>query len=220
MTTAAKASSPGLKPRADKKNERFPNDGSYASVERQLHRLAMKCYARVQALGLSMDFDDVMAEMNLSYVRARMAWNPDKGARFSTYCQTACMNNFNQRIEKQETERVNLGMISYREALGPVGSEEDAEDDPLSILGSDGVGGVIPSIENDRQVAEEARQRIARLTAPTKRLVLALLMDEKSDPMSPSAKLADLAKSVGLSGDELKRVKREIKVVFGVQCNF
>jgi RNA polymerase sigma factor (sigma-70 family) len=204
---------PALKQRKNARNEKFANDGSYASVEAQLHRLAMKCYARVQAMGLGMDFDDVLQEMNMTYVRAKATWNPEKGVRFSTYCQTACMNNFNQRIERQVKDRTEMGMISYDEALGD--RPEDAGDDALEYL----VGDVnaVDSAESQMEIVQEARARLARLTPGTQRLILAFLMDERDRGGEPGSKLRDLAAKVGLTGEDLQRTKREVHATFGVR---
>lgn len=218
------AATPALKARKSAKNEKFANDGSYASVQAQLHQLAMKCYARVQAMGLGMDFDDVLQEMNLSYVRAHKTWDPAKGVRFSTYCQRACLNNFNQRIERQVNERANLGMVSVEDMMGRGGEEGGDGDSYEYLLGQchhlgDGMGDVVESAEDQLGRLQEARARLARLTNGSKRLVLALLMDERDKENLAGAKLRDLAEKIGLRGEELKHTKREIRAVFGVVWN-
>lgn len=192
------------------RNTKFANDGSYESVEKLLYKLAIKCHARVAGLGLSMDFDDVMQEMNMSYVRAQAAWKPDGGSRFSTYCTTACLNNFNQRVERAQAERVNLGMISYDEAMG--GVEEDTDPTEFMIQNGDSVD----SHEDSIVRKEEMMARLNSLSHGSRRLIMALLMDERQAGVDKAAKLRDLARGINLKGEELRRVKLEIERAFGV----
>lgn len=108
-------------------NKKFANDGSFESVDRMLQKLAFKCFARVQALGLGMTLDDVRQEMNVSYVQARKLWEPDRGVLFVSYMTTACYRNFNERIRKAELERRNLGLVNFSDMSRrqPDGQESD-----------------------------------------------------------------------------------------------
>mgnify|MGYP002040898335 FL=1 len=116
-----------------KKGQRFANDGSYESVEAMLTRLAIKAFARVQALKLPMEFEDVRQEMDVYYLQAFKAWRPDGSAKFSSYCTTACMNNFRNRIEKLCEERVHLGMYSIDDRAPAM----DDDGDPMDRIGAD-----------------------------------------------------------------------------------
>lgn len=113
-------------------NKKFANDGSYESVRLMLIKIAGRCFGRVQALGLGMTFDDVLQEMNMTYVLVKEQWRPDGGALFSTYLTTSCYRNFNERIRRAETERRNLGLVNFTD-MRPVGTEDDGDMDALEF---------------------------------------------------------------------------------------
>jgi hypothetical protein len=206
-------SAPAARARTNPKNNKYANDGSYESVRNQLHKLALKCYARVSELGLSMTFDDVMGQMNLGYVQAKAKWNPEGGARFSTYCQTVVINNFNNSIEKAILERTTFGMVSYEDAVGSF--EGDVAADPLEFM-EQGADQEL-SIE-DRAVAhEDMLERLASLSAGSKRLLTALVTAEKQAGHDRAPKLREIAILCGIKGDELRQVKLEILNKFGVR---
>jgi hypothetical protein len=195
-----------------KRGQSFANDGSYESVEGLLTRLAIKAYARVQALKLNLDFEDVRADMDEFYLLAFRAWNPARGVRFVTYLQTACMHNFRNRVEKLVAERANLGMYSYD---GRPGDMSDDDSDPLDRLDA-------MEDENrpeDRLAArQEMKERLKGLTPAAQRFVTALLIGETSTTLDKSAtRLSNVALAAGLTRTELARVKVEITQKFGYE---
>lgn len=197
-----------------KKGQKFENDGSYASVESALTRLAIRCFARVEAMGLAMEFADVRAEMDEYYVRAFRAWNPERGVKFNSYLTTACINNFNHRIEKMVEERRELGMFSY-DGTG-VGSEDGEDNDALDRLESIEDG----ERPEDRLIARQnMRERLKGLTPVTQRFVAALLLSQTQGAMqgSPASRFSRIAASAGIYGAELKRVRAEIVEKFGAE---
>lgn len=217
MTSIAATAAHVVGVRHNPDNAKFGNDASLQSVERQLLKLAGKCHARVEKLGLSMDFDDVLQEMRLSYVKAAQKWNPQGGSLFTTYCQTVCLNNFNQAIRKMERERVEHGLM-FEGELARSDADSDFEPDVLgeAIAGSD-------SDRPDMRLDSEAalRESLVGMSFAAKRLVGALLQEERRlevevGPPSPK-RLRDLANMVGVQGEELSRVKRELLTRFGVR---
>lgn len=106
-------------------NDKFANDGSLASVDDLLRKIAIRCHKRVMAMGLGMDYDDVLQEMYVSYVKARSKWNAqDKsGAKFGTYCTAVCINNFNHAIKRIELQRA-MGKIEPQHAGAVLWTEE------------------------------------------------------------------------------------------------
>ena len=194
------------------KNRKFANDGSFESVTLQLQSLAIKCFRRVEAMGLPMTIEDVRQEMNLNYIKARNAWKPDGGARFSTYCQWVCLNNFNAAIKRMANDRKELGLVAFSDMAG-TSEEGEVEEDPLNRLES------LDAVESPEAVAER-RQELALslkgLSAGARRLVNALLAQETGKDIAP-VRLGLLAKQVGLAGPELRQVKIEILRGFGVK---
>lgn len=221
----------------------FANDGSYASVYRQLCKIAIKCFARVQAMGLSMTFDDVMQEMNLSYVRATQKWSPEGGALFVTYMTTACYQNFNERIRKAENERRNLGMVSMadmrRDSMesdeeGDFMEHYDAQgaasysvssqdfngngfDDYMESLEGSAITPESPEqiLERQQEVRKSVKSNLSRLTPEARQMVLALMMAAHKGEDLP--KLSAVAQGRGMNDDELKRVKTELRKALGVR---
>jgi DNA-directed RNA polymerase specialized sigma24 family protein len=132
ITQQSVIASPSRAPRVrEEKNKKFANDGSYASVENLLRKVAYRCFARVQAMGgIGMTFDDVFQEMNISYLMALKTWTPDGGALFSTYLTTSCYRNFNERIRRSEVERRNLGLVN----LSDMRRSDPADGDDLDLM--------------------------------------------------------------------------------------
>lgn len=219
----------------------FANDGSYESVRLQLHRLAMKCLGRLQAQGVTtFTFDDVLQEMNLTYVKARSKWNPDAGVRFITYLTTACYNNFNDRVKKPVDERANLGMVNFSdmrrtnadgdddcdllefhdrmESAAWLAPSEDNMNMDSYLHRLDGAGGMCEPAEADierRQQAQAAlRLNMAKLTPKAQEVVIALMRASYDGDKVPS--LFQVARLGGISRDELTRIKQELATTLGV----
>lgn len=192
---------------------KFANDGSLASVELLLYKLAVKCYARVQAMGLSMDFDDVRQEMYSGYVKSTHKWNPNGAALFSTYCTTVCLNNFNNAIAKMERDRASMGMESI-DSFGTKGESGEPVNAMEVMMSAAAPESDRPEmrLENSQQMQE----RLASLSEGGRRFIQLLLLSER-DPQQRPPKLRDIALTAGLQGDELKRVKVEILKTFGVR---
>lgn len=217
----------------DEKNHKFANDGSFESVDQLLHKLSIKCYARVQAMGLGMEFDDVLQEMRVNYVKARDAWKPDGGALFSTYCTTACLNNFNLAIKKMERQRtigkievtdkgVELtedGKVKYQRAFGMVSECEFATTDEDGFNAYSDTAAASERDQPDFRLerSQAMQENLACMSIGAKRLVALLLQsDARTEAGAPAPKLRDLAREAQLQGDELRRVKLEIMRKFGV----
>ena len=190
----------------------FQNDGSYASVEALLHKVAINSFKRVQALNLPMSFEDVRQEMNESYLRAFKAWDPQRGVKFSSYCQAACMMNFRHRIEKMANERREMGMYSYDDRA-PIISEETG--DPLERISTE--LDIDHARPEDRLAArQEMREKLKGLTPSAQRFVTALLMRETTPNVKGGGlRFSSVAISAGIRGAELNRVKQEITEKFG-----
>jgi DNA-directed RNA polymerase specialized sigma24 family protein len=214
---------------------RFANDGSLESVERQLHKLAIKFNARVQGMGLSMTFDDVLQEVHVSYVLARAKWNPEGGARFSTYCQTAATNNFNERIARMARERRVLGMVPTSQLLQDTDmSDSDARSHTSGLVnyeperhpGDPEVKAHPEDSHEERQgdspeMALQRKQerdaRVRGLSKNARQLVKKLIVASERSSAPPS--LRQIAADMNLDPVEMRRMKVEILSTFGVKWN-
>jgi hypothetical protein len=224
-------------------NEHFANDASYESVRRLLLRLTQKCFVRVSALGLGMTFDDVHQEMNLSYVLARDAWNPQAGVRFTTYLTTCCYRNFNARIAKPERERRELGMVNLSDMRPRPGSTHGAEEeiDLMEIYGEDCTEVEIPldqfctvlgegtgnteqeehiygdpmEIVERKQMAIGNLRSISELTPVSRDYVVALIKAARSGDDLPA--IRDMAASRQMTPSAVTRMRQEIALKFGTK---
>ena len=197
---------------------KYVNDGSYKSIELQLFKLSIGMHKRLLALGIPWGIEDVQQELRESYVRALAKWTPEK-SRFSTYFQTAAVNNFNNRVAKVVREKALMGMFSYDSQKSP-GSEDSGKTfaDPLNTF--------TPQ-ESDDSTPEgriEARQALNEsfryASNGCRRLMSALLASQNStqwDVDGKPPKLSELTDMIGLAGDELRQVKLEIARKFGVR---
>lgn len=221
-------------------NLKFANDGSYASVELLLKKLAHKCFKRVQAMGLGMDLDDVMQEMNLSYVRALRTWNPEGGALFNTYLTTACLNNFNDRVRKPINARRELGLVNMSDMVYMEGGNNDGDYDPheridmedtgqLSVAGALFEGFGLEGTTNqadarapmnaDPAFIAEHRQNVrsgmAALSPSARAMVVELLRATHAGEDLP--RFTELATKNQITPAELRRIKVELSKTFGVK---
>ena len=192
------------------KVHKFANDGSYESIQRQLEGMASKFFARVSAIGIAMDRDDVVQELRICYLKTRSTWKPDGGARFSTYFQTCAWRHLNTRIAKEEAERAQFGMHSYQ-GLDSGASGERAADGLLDRMEANGE--TEDSIEDARIRIDEMRERMAALSSDGRLLVVKLLVAERN---KVDLKLSEICVNAQITGDRLKAVRAELRGSFGV----
>ena len=241
--TAAAPTTPARRSGAQPGNEHFANDASYESVRRLLYRLAVRCHARVQAMGLGMTFDDVHQEMNLTYVLARRTWNPEAGARFTTYLTTCCYRNFNARIAKPERERRELGMVNMTD-MRPRGTAwaDDDETDLMEVYGEDQTQVEVPmilfsgllddnacgdselpeQIHGDpmeilqrKQDAMRGLRSIAELTPVAREYAIALVRAAREGDELPNMNIMGDRHQLTKGG--IARMRHELKVKFGLK---
>lgn len=228
MVAAAVPFTPRMR---EEKNLKYANDGSLESVDAALRQLSIKCYRRVEAIGISMTLDDVYQEMCLSYVRAKAAWNPQGGALFATYCITVCQNNFNAAIKKMERERsigkilptekgVELdesGNVRFQRVFGMMSECEMVGGDSEDAFGSIVEAMPATSTSDPEYRMERAgamRSNLAVMSPEARKLIGLLLKADRTNEEKP--RLYQLAREAGITGRELRRVKLEILGKFGV----
>lgn len=198
--------------RKSAKNAKFANDGSWESVEKMLQKFAAKAFKRVDDLGLGMEFEDVMGEMRVGYVKALQKFDASQGILFSTYCFSVCRNHFNEIVKKPERERTQFGMTSYDSYSS---NADDGDHDVLERIPE--AAGHEMSTEDSLIAREEFHERMKGLSQGARRLITALLVAERQAGADPAPKLRELARSVGLVDDELRQVKEEILTKFGIR---
>lgn len=205
MMQAAAATTPARK---------YANDGSYESVQAMLVKQATVFYPRVMALRLPMEFEDVLGILNEAYVKARKAWNPEK-AQFNTYCYRVAQNHFNKSIERMVLDRQHLGLSSIDDQAQ--GHDDEEAGDGYSRYLSQEDEGSDPL--QRMETLESVKERLARLSAPTRTLVAVLIRGEQSQE-GPPVSLRQAARNLGLSQEQIAAVQVEITRVFGVTIPF
>lgn len=188
---------------------RYANDGSLASVEAMLVKLAATFYPRVLGLGLPMDFDDVLQELKVGYVKALQKWNPDR-SQFNTYCYAVCRNEFNRRIERMVLDRQHLGLGS----IDDLASDADEEvGDGYERYQSQESEDLAPDERIDYR--ETLRDNLAKLS-PQSRAVVRMLLANERDSNAPTMTLREIALHLGLAIPQMQAVQSELNRVFGV----
>jgi DNA-directed RNA polymerase specialized sigma24 family protein len=79
-----------------------------------VHHVAQKGYGRLQAIGASIEYDDVVQDMSMVFIKAYQIWDEEK-SKFSTYYINAAINELNKIAKKFETERLELKIKSVEE---------------------------------------------------------------------------------------------------------
>lgn len=196
---------------AVKTKKTYANDGSFESVEGMLIQQASIFYGRVLGLGLPMEFEDVLQEVNMAYVKARKKWSPEK-AKFNTYCFVVVRNEFNRRIERMVNDRVHLGMGSIDNLAS---GEDDGEvGDGYSRYLNEESTDLAPDERIERR--QEVMQRLRRLT-PHSRAVVAKLVAGEQNQQLDVQNLREIATSLGLTPPQMRAVEQEIHNTFGVE---
>ena len=73
---------------------------AYADYERMIYQCANKGYSRLKAAGChSVDPEDVVQEMRMTFEQCRSQFDSQRGVKFSTYLYRALWVNFNKFAE-------------------------------------------------------------------------------------------------------------------------
>lgn len=89
-----------------------------------IHSVARKGYGRLQAIGASVDYDDVFQDMTLVFIKSAELWDSEK-SKLSTYFTHAAYNELNRIAKRYEIERLELQIKS---------SEDLSQDEDFDIF--------------------------------------------------------------------------------------
>lgn len=98
-----------------------------------IHKFARKGFARLQAAGVVIDYEDVFQEMSLIYCRAADRYDPSKGFTFTAYLGSAIWMDFNQIADRLIKDQCGLGLVRIEQF-----SDEDDTMDSYSYIQDDG----------------------------------------------------------------------------------
>lgn len=151
-----------------------------------LHKWAVKFYARLLvAKVIGIDFDDVLAELNIPFVHSQRAYRAEKGYTFTAYLGRACQNHFNKYAERLLCEQYGdnaadrgfdpetsveggLGYISIGQ-MGEPGFDFLETIEQSAFAAPDDVMDAkmtLSAIDSDASLLEETRAFIAYLASP------------------------------------------------------
>lgn len=83
-----------------------------------VHQVTRKCYGRLQGMGASLDYDDVLGEVEEAFVAAHAKFDPSQGFAFLTYFGRAAFNKVGRIADVVHEERVKHGVRSFEELSG------------------------------------------------------------------------------------------------------
>lgn len=97
----------------------------YADNIGLVHTVARKGYGRMQAIGAAIDYNDLVQDMSIVFIKTYELWDEDKG-KFSTYFMYSAFNELNKTAKKFEIERLHLKVESVEEM-------SDSSEDQIDI---------------------------------------------------------------------------------------
>jgi DNA-directed RNA polymerase specialized sigma24 family protein len=89
-------------------------DRYYADNIGLIHTVAGKGYRRLMGIGACIDYDDLVQELSLVFVKAYAKFDEGRG-KFSTYFTSSAYNELNEIAAKFEKERIEMRVASIEE---------------------------------------------------------------------------------------------------------
>lgn len=100
---------------------------SFESKKNMLHSMANRFHLSMRSRGIAVDVEDVFQELSINYLKAKEAFNPDRGVAFSTYLYVSAQNILRKMAKD---------LSAYNAVVGPsieeLGNHED-DDGPQSL---------------------------------------------------------------------------------------
>lgn len=87
----------------------------YADNTGLIHTVARKGFRRLQAIGASMDYEDLYQELTETFIKAYDRFDESTGNKFSTYFMVSAHNRLNRLATDYEIERLELKIYSIEE---------------------------------------------------------------------------------------------------------
>lgn len=191
-----------------------------------LHTFARKGWSRLIASQISVDYEDVVQELSVAFVKAINSYDPSKGYSFTAYAGRAMWNEFNRYAKKQINEATELGTLSIQ-ALD-ARSDTDEGGDLYEVFDS---GAPTPEeqlerkqeiIGNLRKLSPTAKFLVSQMMSPSPELEAAL---EESNRKVRAGEISGLVRSQvdmrfagnfhGIPRHRLSKAIDEIKTVYG-----
>lgn len=144
--------------------ERANLDKYYKENIGLIHVVASKGMSRLQAVGSSLTFDDLVQELSAVFVKAYDLFDESQNFKFSTYFTIAARNALNKLVKEVQTERMEHKVRSFEEL-----NVANGDDDDRNILDT------IPSDSLTPQDVLERKQAVASLSKRLSPLALTIV---------------------------------------------
>lgn len=181
---------------------RVLTEQDYLANRGLIQKVARGCYARCQAVGLALDYEDVVQELSLTFVKAWRQFDPSRGFQFSTYYVMAARHQFNRFIDKLMEERVEHGVRSVEEISSWCSDDGEA----LSMAE------VIASDELGPEARAMLAQRMEQLQKRLKPLTQVVLQWLVKPPLELSVELAAVAAHANVGREQGRTIRPRVEV--------
>lgn len=101
-------------------------DRYYADNVGLVHFVAQRGFRRLQAIGAAIEYDDIVQDLSIVFVKAYDLHEEEKG-KFSTYFTYAALNELNKTAKKFEIERLDMKIKSVEEMSSGEGATDVTE---------------------------------------------------------------------------------------------
>jgi DNA-directed RNA polymerase specialized sigma subunit len=184
-------------------------DISYEDYRRLIQQLAGKAFMRMRAAGIPFDLEDIIGHMNISFVKAKRAFDSNKGYKFSTYLVRSIWNDFNKLAAKLSNEAQSIGFLSVQD-MSPENENGEFYNDVYSTFSDD----TAPSAEDAYSEIEEARAKLRLLSKQARRVIRCYLVALQSKDMDVT--LSRIVRELDMKPHEIKYLKNEFERHYGV----
>lgn len=131
-------------------------DRFYAENSGLIHTVAQKGYGRLQGIGASMPYEDLVQDLSVTFIKAFDQFDPEQG-KFSTYFMRSAFNELNKIAADFEIERCELGIRSVEE-MSHASDSDDAN--VLEAIAGDSL------TPEQLMVNRSAVEHLARILSP------------------------------------------------------
>jgi len=189
-----------------------------ADYKGMLIKLSRRAQSRLRTAGVEADFDDIMQEAQITFMRAAELYDNTRQVKFSTYLWSAISMNLNRYCDNQRSAVHKTG--SLFEPIGEDGELIDVLEDPNAMDPAD----VLEREETARRTLEEfsdlTRRVLEQLIAPSNALVEEIermkafsARCKEAGYASPNVKLSvdTICQVMGMSEAQLKATRREVR---------
>lgn len=193
----------------------------FQDYEKLLAALSHKARRRAEATGIVVEFEDLFQEARMTFMRARETFDPEKGAKFSTYLWTSVRNNL-KRIESN----VRARQMRTTSMDCTIGEEGDSTFHDIIAADQETAQERLERLETQsvhfNRLSDAAKRVIIALDSPTPEIVAEVRRMEAFRQVCIDSSMAAATRQlnvetvcvlVGLNTTETRAVKREFKAL-------